>query len=209
MRPLSFTVSADGSSDSVLVPILRWAVTRYHPLVSPSINFVDYNVSGRPKGGLAQRLAEAMRLYPGDILVVHRDAEAQSPLQRETEIRNALAGLVGPKPSVFLIPVRMTEAWLLLDESAIRRAADNPAGRNQLDLPPVARLERLPDPKQMLHDALRTASGYSGRRLRNVRPEQQVRRVAELVGSFELIENLDAFLRFRRSLGDAIRMSGE
>ncbi len=64
----------------------------------------------------------------------------------------------------------MTEAWLLADEAAIRRAAGSPSGRVDLGLPTFAELERLADPKQRLHEALKVASGYTGRRLRNFAP---------------------------------------
>lgn len=209
MRPLRFTISADGSSDSVLVPILQWAIARDHPGVIPDIQFVDYTISGRPPGTLERRLKTALRLFPCDVFVVHRDAETQPWSHRESEILRALESLPERSPAVLVIPVRMTEAWLLLDESAIRRAAGNPAGRAPLLLPSVSRLEQLPDPKSVLHESLRIASGLTGRRLRNVRPEQQARRVAELIQTFEPIEDLPAFQRFRESLQIAIQQTRE
>ena len=60
------------------------------------------------------------------------------------QIRRALEGM--PVRHVLVIPVRMTEAWLLIDELALRRAAGNPNGRNPLDLPALKDLEALPEP---------------------------------------------------------------
>jgi hypothetical protein len=38
-------------------------------------------------------------------------------------------------PVVCVVPVRMMEAWLLIDEMAIRRVAGNPNGRIPIELP--------------------------------------------------------------------------
>ena len=99
---------------------------------------------------------------------MHRDAEREPIAKREEEIREALARSPtgGELPVVCVIPVRMQEAWLLIDKDALRRAAGTPDGRQPLRMPDVKRLEDLPDPKQTLHELLRQASGHRGRRLR-------------------------------------------
>jgi hypothetical protein len=65
-----------------------------------------------------------------------------------------------------VIPIRMTEAWLVLDENAIRWVAGRPSGTEPLNLPTANTVEAHPDPKSLLREALRTASGFRGRRLR-------------------------------------------
>jgi hypothetical protein len=40
-----------------------------------------------------------------------------------------------PVRHIPVVPVRMTEAWLLADEFAIRSAPGNPNGTQSLDLP--------------------------------------------------------------------------
>jgi hypothetical protein len=125
-------------------------------------------------------------------LFVHRDAEAQSPDDRRAEILNAAQHLERNPPAICVIPVRMTEAWLLLDEAAIRSAAGNPRGRLPLNLPPLASIERVADPKETLFQAIRTASEHSGRRLRSLRVEERRHRVAELMNT-ELLRDLPAF----------------
>ncbi len=60
----------------------------------------------------------------------------------------------------------MTEAWLLLDEAAIRLVAGRPSSSEPLDLPLSHQAESLADPKTRLQIALASASGLSGRRLR-------------------------------------------
>lgn len=113
------------------------------------------------------RLAWLREHDPGlDVVFLHRDAEAQGSDRRHKEIRIAVEALSMGPPVVPLVPVRMTEAWLLLDEAAIRRVAGRPSGRRPLNLPRPVDIERVPDPKHLLADCLAEASELSGRRLR-------------------------------------------
>ena len=200
---IRFTISAEGSSDEVFGPILRWTLRRFHPEVESEIYFGDFRGTGR-SGGLLERLRGSVALYPCDVLVVHRDAEGQEPGTREKEIREAVAALKGPHRTAIVVPVRMTEAWLLTDEVAIRVAAGFPRGGAQLGLPKVAELERLADPKERLHQALRVASGSKGRRLKLFSSERAVHRVAEQTATFENVAGLPGFVRFRESLARAL-----
>ncbi|BCB82630.1 hypothetical protein Pflav_090400 [Phytohabitans flavus] len=68
-----------------------------------------------------------------------------------------------------VIPVRMTEAWLLLDESAIRRVAGNPRGKTDLGLPKAHQVESIADPKELLDQCLLTAANVTGRRRDSLR----------------------------------------
>lgn len=63
-----------------------------------------------------------------------------------------------------VVPVRMTEAWLLFDQLSIRAAAGNPRGVEELNLPKLDTIENIPDPKATLYKALTLASGLSTRR---------------------------------------------
>lgn len=125
---------------------------------------------------------------------------------RVREIREAVT-----HPHVALVPVRMTEAWFLHDEEAIRRASGNPNGRAQLDLPNPKRVESLPDPKQTLFDALRTASERHGRRLARLERELGTMRarVGELVRDFEPLRAAPAFDEFLQELDRALESSNE
>lgn len=107
---------------------------------------------------------------------------------------------------VLVVPVQMTETWLLIDEAAIRMAAGNPHGRVPLDLPSLARLERLPDPKGYLHERLRLASEKSGRRLDQFQRGvgERVQRVAALIEDFSPLRHLAAFAQFERTARETI-----
>ena len=77
----------------------------------------------------------------------------------------------------------MTEAWFLHDADAIRGAAGNPNGKDQLDLPATQKSKNLVDPKEILFNALIKATGSRGRRKqKNKAKLTRLRfRVAELI----------------------------
>jgi hypothetical protein len=122
------------------------------------------------------------------------------------EIRTAFESAGGCPPHVALVPIRMTEAWLLHDLQAIRTAADDPNGTRALRVPPLARLERLPNPKKVLRDALLAATEASGRRLQEQAKRFPVRRlrVAELIEDYAPLRNLSAFQAFEKDLDRAL-----
>ncbi|MFC5954357.1 hypothetical protein ACFP51_07620 [Streptomyces pratens] len=100
-----------------------------------------------------------------DLAVVQRDADRGSPDVRKAEVADAIGETWPELAHVPVVPVRMLEAWLLLDEQAIREVAGNPRGRIPLELPKATAVERVADPKQQLKDTLAKASGCKGRRL--------------------------------------------
>lgn len=100
-----------------------------------------------------------------DLAVLHRDSDKEDPRTRRDEIADAITAEWPELRHIPVVPVRMLEAWLLLDEQAIRLVSGNPNGRVPLNLPKPSTVERLADPKQQLKETLSTASGCRGRRL--------------------------------------------
>lgn len=193
---LTCTLVADGSSDRVLVPLLERLLDEHCPGPYRSPHFAELP-AGMP---LVKRIEQALDLYPCDLLFVHRDAEKDAPALRIEEIRSALARINACPDWVSIIPVRMTEAWLLVDEAAIRAAAGNPAGKVALDLPSLARIESLPDPKEMLFTALRTASELSPNRLRKFDPQEKRHRVTDLIDNLERLRRLPSFAHLENQI---------
>jgi hypothetical protein len=87
----------------------------------------------------------------------------------------------------------MTEARLLFDETAIRLAAGNPNGKNLLNIPDLSTIEQIPDPKELLFDLLREASGLTGRRLKRFNMAESRIRITELISDFSPLRQLSAF----------------
>jgi hypothetical protein len=178
------------------MPIIDWCLRRCGQTL---IVAQRADKSRMPSSG--QWLKSAVELYPCDLLFVHRDAEAQPPDDRRVEIAAALRDV--PVRHVPVIPVRMTEAWLLAHESAIRAAAGNPNGREPLSLPPVRRLENLPDPKALLHEVLKKASGLNARRRSKLPVYQQIHLIPKFIEDYSCLDVLPAFQLLQRDIRDA------
>ena len=206
MSDLRFTLLADGSSDRCLLRILTWLLQHHLGECAIQVQWADLQRLPKPPSVLSERMARAMELYPCDLLFVHRDAESQPREYRLQEIERARKGIAGVQfLHICVIPVRMTEAWLMFNELAIRRASGNPNGVVPLDLPPPNAIEDVADPKERLHRMLRTASELSGRRLRNLRPAQAAIRIVEYVDDFSPLRQLRAF----RELEEDVRRFSE
>lgn len=186
------TLVTDGSSDRVLLPILGWLLGQ-RTTVPVELQWAETRNLPESPGNLQERLQAAVALYPCELLFVHRDAEREPRAHRVDEIRAALRGLRDAPPAVCVVPVRMQEAWLLVDEAALRNAAGCPNGKLALDLPPLNRIEQLPDPKDRLYTLLRQASGLQGRRAKTFRPQVHAHRLSDLIDDFSPLRRLPAF----------------
>jgi hypothetical protein len=200
---IQFTLLSEGSSDQALLPILSF-VLRERGAETVEPQWADIRRLREPPQALPDKIRVAYDLYPCDLLFVHRDAERDGHEFRREEIIRALDAAGMDVASVCVVPVRMTETWLLIDEGAIREAAGRPRGRAVLNLPQLRRLEEEADPKAVLRQALRDASELRGRRLRDFPVTQRVRRVAELIGDYSELRGLSAFRALEREVQMAL-----
>lgn len=202
---IRFTLLADGRSDRILIPLARWTFNQ-HLSLDTSVDgvFADVGALPQPPRSLSDKIVRAVDLHPCDVLLIHRDAETLDPGLRHEEIRRAFeeARVAPVCRYLCVVPVRMTEAWFLFDEAAIRRAAGNPNGRTSLDH--SRGYEGIPDPKSLLLEALRIASGLSGRRLKAFNAGRARARVADLIEDFSTLRGLSAFGRFENDVQETL-----
>jgi hypothetical protein len=204
MKSLNITLVTEGTSDIALIPHIRWLL-RENGVKNP-IESTWADLRHLPRNfetkGLSRKISLALELFPCDILFIHRDSDNTSVEERETEILNAIVNSEGNKPNYFvcIVPVRETEAWLLFNENAIRRAAGNPYGNEPLDLPKLKDIENLTDPKQLLNDKLKTASGKKGRKLAKFNVRHSVILISEYIEDFSPLRNLSAFKKLEAKI---------
>jgi hypothetical protein len=199
---VKYTLLSDGSSDRALRPVLDWAL-RQEGVAVIQAEWADFRHLRTPPADLTERILMAVQLYQCDCLFVHRDAEGEPQANRLREIQVAWqeSGIRGSDP-VRVVPVRMTEAWLLHDEAAIRRAAGNPGGQIPLELPRLRSLEDLADPKEVLRKLLVQASELPRRR--RFDPSAAIHRVADYIGDYSTLDRLRGFSEFRLELKQAL-----
>ncbi|MEU4351757.1 hypothetical protein [Streptomyces sp. NPDC023838] len=152
----------------------------------------------------AQQLSDSGHVY--DLVVIHRDSDREPPDRRRTEIAEAVAAVSPGVAHVPVIPVRMLEAWLLLDQSAIREVAGNPNGKVALNLPKPARAESVADPKAMLKQAIATASEERGRGLQKLQARFSANRarLLQMLDREGPIKQLASWQSFADDLRDAL-----
>ena len=204
-RLVRSTLLAEGTSDRALLQIIRLTLSAH---VGPSVLIAEpqladsYRLPLRVKKDRGAWIRSVVKEYPCDLLFIHRDANSAGRDKRLDEIADwttaAALPADGAVATVPIVPVHETEAWLLLEEKAIREAALYRDGSTPLNLPGPAKLERSADPKSVLDDALRIASRLSGSRLRHFDLNKARDRIA--VTDLARLRRLTAFVAFERDL---------
>lgn len=205
MPEIVYTLLGEGPSDRRLLHPINWAmsVATQEPFRA---QWADKRALRVTSGGLAARIAAAVHEFPCDILFVHRDCDNADLGHRRAEIDTALETIGGYR-HVKVIPVRMQEAWFLVNEAAIRAAAGRPSGKQDLNLPAIHSVEGIADPKARLHEAIRIASGRKGRRWRRTSVGEIASRVAELMTDYSVLRGLPAFAQFEADLSACLAVA--
>ncbi len=199
------TLVADGPSDKALLPILQWLWEQHFPEELAEFQFADLSPFSTKLASnkLKDKLPLALDLYPCEILFVHRDAEKEPPAQRYTEITEAIAGLpveIERPKHLCVVPVKMSEAWMLSSEIAIRKAAENPNGKVTLAMPPPSKVEHLPDQKETLYQLLTVAKSLPPQRRRNFSPAKAALLVTGHTLEFSGLRKLPSFQRLEKDV---------
>lgn len=163
---LNYILVSEGSDDQMLHQPIEWLLALHCKVPFAGVWANPSALSDRSRR-LDIRLAQVMQYFPCDLAFVHRDTDTETYQDRVNEILAGAAAAGYATPLVCAIPVRMSEAWFLFNESAIRRAAGNPASRVALNLPNHAAIQRRADPKVFMEEVLIRASELRGRKLKN------------------------------------------
>lgn len=191
------------------MPVLSWALRQNGVSGAVQAIWADLRILHHPPSTLRDRIRTALDLYPCDLLFVHRDCEGMSFNERRSQLLQDI-GAAAPlgQTVVMVLPRRMTEAWFVVWEDAVRNAAGNPTGHVQLNIPHPAAIENIPDPKETLFALLRTASELQGRRLHQLPVRRLVHRVAELVEDYSTLRAAPAFDALMDDLEEVVRTNG-
>lgn len=202
MSVVNIVLICDGTSDICIQDIIQWIVDSQFPDRTFRIQAAREVIPAH--ASLDTRIRRTYELYTPNIIVCHRDAENQALGQRVLEIANAVGAAQVAARVVPAVPIRMVESWLLVNESAIRRAANNRNGTQILALPNHARIESVPDPKAVLLTALRTASGLPPQRLKRFDAHHARFRITGFMDTFIELRQQQGFVLFEQELISAI-----
>jgi len=200
MKSLDCTLLCDGSSDRMLIPSIKWLLVQYFPETPFNFEYADIRRVSKNKS-LSEKICLALDLFPCDILFIQRDTEKESIEKRKEEIQLGIESSNCELPHVVpVIPKRMSEAWLLFDERAIREASGNLNGRIKLELPRMNSIESLPDPKEDLLKLIKEASELNKRRLRSFSAHSAIHRLADCIENYSPLRTLDSFALLEKSI---------
>jgi hypothetical protein len=208
LNEFQYTLLSDGPADKALMPILTWLLCQHLPGCAIQRRWADLRHLPEPPKALHEKVRTAVKLYPCDLLLVHRDAEGKSLLERKAEIDDAVRDACDAAtmaPAVAVVPVRMTETWLLFDEQAIRDAAGNPNGSIKLDLPRPTELESIPDPKNVLRRIILDAKELGAHRRKRFDVGSVVQRIPQCIDDFSCLRVLSAFRALEERLLEVIQ----
>ena len=200
-RSVSFAFLCEGSSDTGLIAHLETLL----------VHFGAQEATGMPdtrKGTIPARLRQLRTEETGtgiDMVFIHRDSDGPDREGREREIRRGVEESGFPHPFIPVIPVQETEAWLLLDEQAIRDVVAS-KGKQPLRLPKPNAIEGTRNPKEILQKALLAASETSGRRLKKEKNSfSRHRRVLmQRLDPFGAVRNLPSWQCLERDIKRAL-----
>jgi hypothetical protein len=207
VNELQCTLLSDGSADRALIPILRWLLHEHLPGCAVQAHWADLRRVPKLPKTLHERIQVSVKLYPCDLIFVHRDAEGMSLIERKGEIDDAVRRAyetVAIPPAIAVVPVRMTESWLLTDGCAIKAAAGNPNGSIELDLPRLGDVESIPNPKNLLYHLILQATEKGTRRRRHFDVRSAVHRIPQCMESFSTLRVLSAFVALENQVEEVI-----
>jgi hypothetical protein len=205
---IHYTLLSDGATDKALMRILTWLLYQRLPGYAVQRRWADLRQLPKPPKALHEKIRAAVRLYPCDLLFVHRDAEGKPLPERKAEIDDAVRHACGADvipPAVAVIPVRMTETWLLFDAQAIRNAAGNPNGSIKLDLPQSTELECITDPKNVLRKMILQATELGSHRRARFDVGNAIQRIPEYIDDFSPLRKLSAFTALEERITEVLR----
>lgn len=201
----------EGSSDGALVHYIRALLIKHGATEADGSPYHSGTA-------LSEKVKQGLELSDSpDLLFIHRDADdnhntaTAGPEKRYEEIVRAVQSTSHSDRYVRIVPVHMTEAWLLVNPSEICRVAGKPEGRCNLYLPPVQTIERLADPKTLLKEILSRAGSPKGRRRKKDFKDRFGEHRRQLIENLPVggsLERLDSWVQFRDDTIAALQALG-
>ncbi len=221
MKTLALALYAEGRADERFLPILvrRTAEsllarqsTQVVDVFGPLLVNHDIDVRFPIR---SERLLEASRrAYGYHLLVIHADADYPEPDRALRErIQPGLEAIGEAAKSdtrlndrcVALIPVQMTEAWMLADPQALIQVIGATRTAEEMGIPTRAvQVESLPNPKQTLQQSIQQAISDRPRRRRRIQLSEIHEPLARQI-SLERLQGVPAYQTFIRDLTVALK----
>ena len=217
MRHLSAALYCEGTTDAqFLRPLLQRLCEVKAALARETVEVADVMVLADqdqhrhlPR---SERIERAAKIADGAwiVLFIHADADDRdgraARAERVQPAVERLRDLLGPtRQAVAVVPIKMTDAWVLADLDAFRSGIGTTRDARALGLGGVEAhgADHVPDPKALLRAAFAAA-----------RPRERGARLGAFLGliaesaSFDQLRRLEAFRQLEADLEAALRNLG-
>lgn len=172
----------------------------------------------RPQQNQAETILAIARQCTGyHALIIHADADHDSPEPALREritpgcdliVRAHAAGEKVCDVAIPLVPVRMTEAWMLADGDALRNVLGTSQTNDQLEIPNRAHeIERDATPKQTLALVIKHALAARPQRRRRIKRADLDEPLARQI-ALERLAGLPSYRQFVADLRQALQQLG-
>jgi len=203
---LTLALYAEGATDKGFLPVLIQRTVQQlleekgRSVIDVSEPFV-IDIDADEASRQADRILVAARRAMGyHALLIHVDSDYPQPDRAMRERVQPGLDLVQQSSEqlcrdlVPVIPVQMTESWMLADPDTLRAVIGTDATSAELGLPHLHEVESLADPKQRLQQAVRTA-GLRRRTPRKIEVGTIYRPLAERL-SLQELQRVPSYQRF-------------
>ena len=197
---ISYLFLSEGTSDQSIIPLINKIILNNYNVTINTIIPNFNSVRPRPSG-LTLKIKAVQKLYESiDFLVIHRDADSVGRDHRMNEIKSAIASVSPSFDFVAMIPVRMTEAWLLVDQAAIIHAMERPTYNKKIIFPPIKKIEKLAYPKNLLLQIVQEIADLPKRRKNELNFPRIRKNIGEHISNYTILKILPAFALFEADL---------
>ena len=216
MLRLALALYAEGDTDHQFLPTIIQRTSRRicerHGLRNVDVLSIA-SIMVR-KAGLKQHeriLLAARAADKSHALIIHADADDHTPEKALRErfqpgyerVQQLNANVC--KNLLPIVPVRMTEAWMLADPDALQEVIKIDIKPYELGLPKKAKqVESYADPKQTLRQVVQKAYSHKTRRQRHISIEYLYEALAREI-SLDRLADVPAYQRFVGELTAALR----
>ncbi len=154
-----------------------------------------------------QRIAKKYNYF--HVICVHCDSDSPTDAEVLNDKISPAFSLVADTEDccqnmVAIIPVQMTEAWMLADIELLLNEINTTKSRNDLNLPTrVRNVESISDPKERIEKALILAQRDVSRRRKKLKISDLYSPISQKV-DIQSLELLPSYLRFKESVRESL-----
>jgi hypothetical protein len=209
---LQIGYTTEGTTDQrFLSNVIRKAFEHVIFECNSVIEIYDPEYLPKPQGGFVSQIKNiALNFSYFHVICIHCDSDNPSiELVLQKKIHPAIKAVnkidEACKNLISIIPVQMTEAWLLADLDLLKSKIGTDKSNIELGLPTnIAQIEGYANPKDVISEAIRLAQEHLSKRRRKISISNLYSPVSQEI-SIDILSQLPSFNRFLEEVRKALK----